>query len=72
MAFEGLKNLKDLLGVTAAYARLDAAMVKELEDAIRRIYALEQQAKTDKFTRQDLMTRVGKLELMVRQKAVSE
>lgn len=72
MAFEGLKNLKDLLGVTAAYARLDAALVNELEEANRRIYALEQQAKTDKSTRQDLMTRVGKLELMVRQKAVSE
>lgn len=72
MAFEGLKNLKDLLGVTAAYARLDAAMVKELEEANRRLYALEEQAKLDKATRQDLMKRVSTLELIARQKAVSE
>lgn len=71
MAFEGLKNLKDLLGVVAAHARLDAAMVEELEDSRRRIYALESQAKADKATRQDLMIRVGKLEVLARQKAVS-
>lgn len=72
MAFQGLKNLRDLLSVTAAFAKLDAAMVDELEDNRRRIYALEENQKMDKATRQTLLERVGKLELMVRQKAVSE
>lgn len=72
MAFEGLKNLKDLLGVTAAFARLDAAMVKEIEDLHARVYALEENQKMDKATRSKLLERVGKLELVTRQKAVVE
>lgn len=63
--FKSIKNLRDLLGVVSAYCRLEAAMIDELGSNAQRLYALEESAKMDKATRQDLMKRVAKLELIV-------
>lgn len=62
---KSIKNLRDLFGVIAAYCRLESAMIDELENHAQRLYALEENQKTDKATRHDLMQRVGKVELAV-------
>lgn len=63
-----LKNLRDLLGVVAGYCRLESAIVEELEDQNKDIYALKEKDKLNSAAIKDLIQRVGKLELEVGRK----
>lgn len=60
--FQTFKNLRDLLNVISAFARLESALIDELESQSRRLYALEENQKMAKATRMDYGLRIGKLE----------
>ena len=60
-----LKNLRDLLGVVAGYCRLEAAIVEELEQQSKTIFALKEKEKLHDATIKELMQSVGKLQLQV-------
>lgn len=59
------KNLRALLGVVAGYARLEAAIIEELEAQSIRLYALEERVKLNGATLGDHMKRIPQLELAV-------
>ena len=65
MVRDTFKNLRDLVNVIASFARLEAALVDELEHQSRRLYALEQNQDMAKATRNNLMIRLGQAERAV-------
>lgn len=63
-----IQNLRDLLGVVAAYCRLEAAIVDELDAQHSDIYALKENEKRNLATIRAQGERIDALERIVRSK----
>lgn len=63
-----LKNLKSLMGQFAAFCRLEAAIVEELEEQHSDVYALKEHTKKDQAAIRALDERLAKVEIILRQK----
>lgn len=63
-----LKNLKSLMGQFAAFCRLEAAIVEELEEQHADLYANKELAKKNQAAIRALEERVSKLEIILRQR----
>lgn len=64
-----MKNIKDMLSRLVLMCRLETAIVEELENLNKRVYALEQDLKLRTGTIRALETEVASLKLSIRNKA---